>query len=491
MTWAKQEAAYGTESARIAQLQYKAGVKTIYDVLQAQQAAQSALNDDVAARVNYVDAVVKLRVSLGTFTRTKRRRRSLKRYEAGSKSRRSHPRTVAHRWPDRHLERGHTKTPVTVQRVTLTTFMEKLPESGVLQRPQTETIPALVAGNIAQLYARAGQSVSAGELLAIVYNPALEYSAAGSRADYVSASANVDLARIQERNAKVGYQGQVETAKSNCDEAQRIYDADAQLYKNQAIPRQQLDQDKAKLDQARVTYDQAVAQLKLGAVTSYSGDSIQYAAAAAQKARIINDQNQQQLGIFAHRRAFRRRHSNSRAADERPAAAQFRPATPLRRANRSLPSRSASTFIVRTKVDEQDIARVAVGQGAIVSGEDFSGATFPGRVVTIAPTAQKSDDPSATTKQVLTDIALERIASFMKDGMSADVDILTTSCTTSWSFRTARLLRARKARSTSGSSRPEQHRSEPLQSARATKRPASCAADCDRANRSCLRRRRR
>jgi outer membrane protein len=68
LAWAKQEAVYGTESARIAQLQYKAGVKTIYDVLQAQQAAQSALNDDVVARVNYVDAVVKLRVSLGTFS---------------------------------------------------------------------------------------------------------------------------------------------------------------------------------------------------------------------------------------------------------------------------------------------------------------------------------------------------------------------------------------------------------------------------------------
>jgi outer membrane protein len=68
VTWAKQEASYGTESARIAQLQYKAGVKTIFDVLQAQQAAQSAANDYVAARVNYVDAVVKLRVSIGTFT---------------------------------------------------------------------------------------------------------------------------------------------------------------------------------------------------------------------------------------------------------------------------------------------------------------------------------------------------------------------------------------------------------------------------------------
>ncbi len=68
LMWARQEAEFGTESARIAQLQYKAGVKTIYDVLQAQQAAQSAQNDYVAARINYVDAVVKLRVSLGTYS---------------------------------------------------------------------------------------------------------------------------------------------------------------------------------------------------------------------------------------------------------------------------------------------------------------------------------------------------------------------------------------------------------------------------------------
>jgi outer membrane protein TolC len=67
LSFASVEATAGTEAARIAQLQYKAGVKTIYDVLQAQQSAQSAQNDYVNARVNYVDAVVKLRVSLGTY----------------------------------------------------------------------------------------------------------------------------------------------------------------------------------------------------------------------------------------------------------------------------------------------------------------------------------------------------------------------------------------------------------------------------------------
>jgi outer membrane protein TolC len=67
LIFARQEAGYGTEAARIAQLQYKAGVKTIYDVLQAQQNAQQAQDDLVNARVTYVEAVVKLRVSLGTY----------------------------------------------------------------------------------------------------------------------------------------------------------------------------------------------------------------------------------------------------------------------------------------------------------------------------------------------------------------------------------------------------------------------------------------
>jgi HlyD family secretion protein len=323
------------------------------------------------------------------------------------------------------LERNRTKTAVTVKRVTLTTFTEKLPESGVLQRPHTETIPALVAGNIGRMYARAGDDVRAGQLLATIYNPTLEYSAAGSRADYLSANANVDLARVQERNARVGYQGQVETAKSNFDEAQRIYDADAELYKNQAIPRQQLDQDKAKLDQAKVAYDQAIAQLKLGAVTSYSGDSIQYAIAAAQKARIIDAQNQQQLSftrIVAPFDGIIQTVASQTNDQLRP----IQDGDAVTAGQALFTIAQGHTFIVRTKVDEQDIARVQVGQDAIVSGEDFGGATFPGRVVTIAPTAQKSDDPSATTKQVLTVIALQRAAPFMRDGMSADVDILTT-----------------------------------------------------------------
>ena len=62
---AKQSDALARESARIAQLQYKNGVISFNDATQIQQTALSAENDLIAARANYVIAVVRLRLSLG------------------------------------------------------------------------------------------------------------------------------------------------------------------------------------------------------------------------------------------------------------------------------------------------------------------------------------------------------------------------------------------------------------------------------------------
>jgi outer membrane protein TolC len=63
---AKQASALGAESARIAQLQYKNGLISLTDATQAERDNLSAQNDLVNARVNYIDAVVHLRVAIGT-----------------------------------------------------------------------------------------------------------------------------------------------------------------------------------------------------------------------------------------------------------------------------------------------------------------------------------------------------------------------------------------------------------------------------------------
>lgn len=61
---AKLSARSARESARIAQLQYKAGLISFTDATQTEQVALSAENDLLAARVNYVTALIRLRVAL-------------------------------------------------------------------------------------------------------------------------------------------------------------------------------------------------------------------------------------------------------------------------------------------------------------------------------------------------------------------------------------------------------------------------------------------
>jgi multidrug efflux pump subunit AcrA (membrane-fusion protein) len=68
---------------------------------------------------------------------------------------------------------------------------------------------------------------------------------------------------------------------------------------------------------------------------------------------------------------------------------------------------------------------VRVGQRAIVSGEDFGGRSLRGHVTAISPLAQKSDDPSNTSRQILTTIQLDTTLPYLRDGMSVDVDIVT------------------------------------------------------------------
>lgn len=317
-------------------------------------------------------------------------------------------------------------TAVPMKKLAYTNFTVKLPENGVVMHERTETIPVLISGNIQHMYVQAGSTVGEGELLATIYNPTIAYDAAGSQADYSTAVANVDAARGQEQNAKVGYQATVDTNKSALDEAQRVYNADVELYNNKAIPRQQLDQDKSKLDQARVAYDQAVEQNKLGAISGYNGGSVQSAITAAEKARIVNEQNQQQAAFSAVRAPF--------AGTIQTVTSQAGDALRPLQAGDAVTSGQAlftiaggDGYIVRAEVDEQDAIDVRPGLPVRVTGQDFPGKTIHGRVAFIAPVATKSTDASSTAKQVLTTIALDSSPAFLRDGMSADVDILTTN----------------------------------------------------------------
>jgi RND family efflux transporter MFP subunit len=389
--------------------------------------------------------------------------------------------------------------------VAYTRYQTKLPETGVVQRPQVQTLSALVAGNVGQIYVRPGQHVSAGQLLATISNPQIVNAEQTARAAYdaavgrartaqqtnatlpttnrsavVQAEAQLEQARfalnqaIQDQRSGaqsgLGYGGTsaaqqraaadaaVAQRATDLREAKRIADADTALYNQKAIARNTVDQDVAKLQQAQVAYDQAVRDRNetyasvsrqapvLADRVRAQRDAVSQAEAALAAARATASQDKsgdvQSAQADADQRAADLQYAEDQVARLRIVAPfagviqtiatettdTLRPLQPgdAVTAGQAMITMSADTgFVVRARVDEQDIANVRTGQPAIVSGEDLGTATLPGHVAQIGAVAQKSDDPSNTSRQVITTIALDKTAPFLRDGMTVDIDIVT------------------------------------------------------------------
>ena len=392
--------------------------------------------------------------------------------------------------------RGSHATSVRTQTISYTNFVVKLPENGIIERPQVQSIPAQVSGNLGSVFVRAGQSVAAGQLLATIDNPQIMSNAQGaadayraqaahaqsaqasSRTSIAQAQAGLESARARLTQARqdlangsqsgLGYggstaadqkaqaQANLENARTNLAEARRMYDADASLFRENAVSRDTLDQAKAKLDQAQVTYNQAAqARLSVGAQLSRSAQVLQdnvrsaqeaYAQAqAALDAATVQASSGDVAAAYADvgkarsdyafaadeaaRTQIRAPFSGtilSQAAQSTDALRPLQPGDAVTAGQTLFTISGNSGFIVRTTVDEQDIINVRVGQRANVTGEDFPGKTLSGHVVAISPIAQKSQDVSSTARQVLTTVRLDNPPPFLRDGMSANVDILTT-----------------------------------------------------------------
>jgi len=392
-----------------------------------------------------------------------------------------------------------------VQTAAYTHFIARLPETGVVQRPHTETLSAQVPGDVARIFVKPGDRVAAGEVLIQLANPQLISTAQGARAAYeaargrassaietnavlpaqnqssvVAAEFNLEQARSnlnqaltdQKNGAQsgLGYGGvtaesqrvsadaNVANARTSLAEAQRIYDADKDLFANKAISKDALSQQAARLAQAQVAADQAqrqrddtYAQLRqnvpvLAERVRATRDAVTQAQAALAAAKLQARQNKAG-DVTAARGDADARLNDVRYADDQVArltikapfagtvqtlAAQssdsLRPLQPGDNvsAGEAVITLAADTgFIVRARVDEQDISQVRVGEAARISGEDLGDKTLSGRVAAVGEVAQKSDDPSNTSRQIITTIALGAALPFLRDGMNVDVDIIT------------------------------------------------------------------
>ena len=394
---------------------------------------------------------------------------------------------------------------VSTQTVAYSRFTTRLPETGTLQRPQTQTLAALVGGNLGAFYVHPGDHVTQGQLVATIENPQLASSLATARDTLLSAQARVKTVSetnaalpAQNRSSIVQAQAAVEQAKfalnqarqdalngsqsglgyggssaeeqrlaanasvanadTNLSEAQRIYNANKDLYANKAISKDQLDSSQAKFVQAQVADNQAHRQRdftiqNLGRQKPVlqdraraSEDSLRQAQAQLAAAQANAAQSKSGDLDSARADAAKAQSDYQYAADQ---VARLQIHAPIGGSVQTIASETTDTLrqlqpgdsvivgqalvtvagenglVVRTKVDEQDVASIRVGQRANVSGEDLGGKTLPGHISFISAVAQKSDDPSNTARQVITTVALDKTLPFLRDGMTVDVDILT------------------------------------------------------------------
>ncbi len=391
-----------------------------------------------------------------------------------------------------------------LQTASYGTFESRLPETGTLQRPQTQTLAALVGGNLDHFTVTPGQRVEAGTVVAVVSNPQVVNTAATARGAYlaaaraetaaensavlplqnrstvVQAEAALEQARFNLNQARqdvragtesgLGYGGtsadeqravadaQVANATTQARESQRIYTANQDLYTNKAISRDALEQSRARYEQDQIALKQATSQrdetyASLSRQAPVLQDRVRAAQDAVHQAEVAlatarATAAEPKTGDLAAARAdAASRKSDWLYAQDQMARLDLRapfagvietlanqpgditrrlqPGDTVTVGQALVTIADASGYIVRTKVDEQDIASVSVGQRAEVSGEDLAGATLPGHVVAVDAVAQKSDDPSNTSRQVITTVRLDRTLPFLRDGMTVDVDIIT------------------------------------------------------------------
>lgn len=385
---------------------------------------------------------------------------------------------------------------VAVMTVAYAPFSIELPESGVVQYPQLQTISSQISGNIGRIYVRAGERVAQGALLATIANPQIVANAASSEAAYrsalakaqsvratggsnvVAAQTNVETARARLAQAQqdlanglqpgLGYgettaaeqraqaEANLATATTNLREARRMYLAYRRLYDEKAVSRDQLDQTEAKYEEAVGAYDQArLAHASLSEQLTRSHgvlvDNVQSAKEgyAQAQAALTTARVESASGDVAAAQAEAARASADYAfAREQAAATELRapydatvlsvasekndPLRPLQPGDAIdvgqplLTLAAARGFVVRTRVDEQDVINLRLGQRALITGEDFPGRTLHGRVVEISPIAQAAGNGAGAGRTVATTLAIDGAPSFLRDGMSADVSILTT-----------------------------------------------------------------
>ena len=258
-------------------------------------------------------------------------------------------------------KRNNKAVEVRIETVQRRDLVSSVTASGQV-RPQTKVdVASDVSGKITVLKVKEGQMVKKGDLLLQI--------------DPTNAQAAVDHSEAALASSKA----QLTQSQANLDQAKKSYDRSAQIKKAnpQLISDEQLDQLKtavdvnsALVDAAKHAVDQAIASVN-DTKSSLSKTTI-YAPMSGQVTRLDVEQGETAIQGTLNKDA----------------------ATLLTISDMSL-------LETRVKVDETDVARIAVGDSAQVQLDAFPDTTFLGRVTRISNSSVKATSGTTSTDQAV------------------------------------------------------------------------------------------
>jgi HlyD family secretion protein len=256
-------------------------------------------------------------------------------------------------------------------------------------------IAARVTARIVKLYARKGDAVAAGQLLAALENHDLIAQRDEAKAAITDAEANLqkttagtvptDLERAR---------GQIAMTKATLDQSQKIYDRRKVLYEKGAIPQRDLMLSETELAQAKTAYD--LAQKSLDLLEKQSSDKdIRIAQSRLEQAKA------KFAGIIAQMEFTEIRSPFAGVITEQMMfpGDMAKPDAPI------FTVMNLSVVVGRAQTPETESRAVRQGQACGFSPVDQAGEAFPGRVTTI----NQAVDPARRTIEIWCEIANPQI----------------------------------------------------------------------------------
>ena len=286
------------------------------------------------------------------------------------------------------MKRGKKATEVRIEAVQARDLVASVTASGQV-RPQTKVdLSSDISGKIVKLAVKEGQMVTKGQFLLQI--DAQQAEAAVQRVQASVASSRAQLAQAQ----------------ANLSQAQNSYNRTSAIKKTnpQLISDEQMEQlrttmevNKAMYESARHSVDQASATLR--DAQSALGKTSIYAPMSGRVTRLVVENGETAIQGTMNKDA----------------------ATLLTIADMSV-------LETKVKVDETDVARIALGDSAVIQIDAFPDTTFIGRVTKISNSAVKSASASSGTDQAVdyeVTIQLVNTPSETRPDFSATAKIIT------------------------------------------------------------------